>query len=105
EARARGASQVELRCADRLAIDTPPLDGKVNMILALTEPPDRLWERFDKRVRNQIRKAERAGLTVECGGAGSLTPFYDVFVERMRDLGSPVHALGFLRRVLQHFGT
>jgi len=105
EARARGASQVELRCGRRLPIDAPPLDSKVNMTLALDARPDLLWQRFDKRVRNQIRKAERAGLTVERSGAASLPAFYDAFVERMRDLGSPVHALGFLQQVLEHFGT
>jgi len=104
EARARGATQVELRCARRLAIDAQPLESKVNMTLALGEQPDALWRRFDKRVRNQIRKAEKGGLTVERGGAASLTAFYDAFVERMRDLGSPVHALGFLQQVVEAFG-
>ena len=40
-------------------------------------PADASWRRFDKSVRNQIRKAERAGLTVECGGPADLAAFYD----------------------------
>jgi FemAB-related protein (PEP-CTERM system-associated) len=105
EARVRGARLVELRCGDRLAVDTEPMDGKVNMTLALGDGPDALWKRFDKGVRNQIRKAERSGLTVEFGGAAELPAFYDVFVERMRDLGSPVHALSFLREAVDRFGS
>ena len=31
-----------------------------------------LWRRLDKSVRNQVRKAERAGLTVDAGGAEKL---------------------------------
>jgi len=104
EARQRGADFVELRCSSRLAIEPKPLESKVNMTLRLCGA-DALWRRFDKTVRNQIRKAERSGLTVVCGGADSLPSFYDAFVERMRDLGSPVHALGFLRQVFDAFGS
>jgi len=105
EARRRRARMLELRCADRLPIEVPPLDGKVNMVLALDGDPGALWRRFDKGVRNQIRKAERSGLSVEFGGPGELPAFYDTFVERMRDLGSPVHALAFLRAVVGGFGS
>ena len=63
-----------------------------------------MWRRFDKSVRNQIRKAERAGLTVEYGGGDSLAAFYDTLVERMHDLGSPVHGFHFLRQVIEVLG-
>jgi len=104
EARQRGAQLVELRCSNRLSIEAKPLETKVNMTLRLSDA-DALWRRFDKTVRNQVRKAERSGLTVVDGDTGSLTSFYDTFVERMRDLGSPVHALDFLRQVFDAFGS
>ena len=105
EARRRRARLLELRCANRLAIDAQPIDSKVNMTLVLDGDPDALWRRFDKGVRNQIRKAERSGLTVEFGRLAQLPAFYDIFVERMRDLGSPVHALAFLAAVVDGFGS
>jgi serine/alanine adding enzyme len=105
EARQRRARMLELRCADRLPIDAQPIDSKVNMTLALDGDPGALWRRFDKGVRNQIRKAERSGLGVEFGGPAHLPAFYDTFVERMRDLGSPVHALAFLGAVVDGFGS
>jgi len=104
EARHAGADVVELRCTQRLAVAYPPMEHKVNLTLALPADPQRLWQQFDKAVRNQIRKAERAGLSIEFGGAENLTTFYDAFAVRMRDLGSPVHARGFLDAVLQSFG-
>jgi FemAB-related protein (PEP-CTERM system-associated) len=104
EARRWGARLVELRCAERLAIDAEPVETKVNMTLPLHTQPDVAWRRFDKGVRNQIRKAERSGLTVEHSGRAQLAAFYDAFVERMRDLGSPVHAFAFLQQVLDAFG-
>jgi FemAB-related protein (PEP-CTERM system-associated) len=103
-ARQLGARLVEIRCARPLAIGTAPIESKVNMTLALPQKPDDLWKGLDKSVRNQVRKAERAGLSVEAGGAANLPAFYAALVERMRDLGSPVHALEFLRAVVAAFG-
>ena len=50
-------------------------------------------------MRNQIRKAERSGLSIECAGPGKLTEFYSIFATRMRELGSPVHGLNFFEAV------
>ena len=104
EARHVGAQAVELRCPERLALASQPLEHKVNLTLDLPADSDRLWRRLDASVRNQIRKAERSGLSVECGRGEKLTAFYDVFAARMRDLGSPVHAPEFLRAVVDAFG-
>ena len=100
-----GARSVELRCAAPLTIGHLPVEHKVNMTLPLPPDPDLLWRRLDKSVRNQVRKAERAGLTVEAGGVEHLAAFYDVFAARMRDLGSPVHARRFMEAVLASFGS
>jgi FemAB-related protein (PEP-CTERM system-associated) len=105
EAGRLGARSVELRCAERLDMGQAPTEHKVNMTLALPADPDVLWRRLDKSVRNQVRKAEKSGLTIESGGAEKLTAFYDVFAARMRDLGSPVHARGFLQAVMTAFGS
>ena len=104
EARRIGARAVELRCSEPVDIADRPAQHKVNMTLPLAPDPDRLWRQFDKQVRNQIRKAERSGLVVEVGGVEKLSAFYEAFVIRMRDLGSPVHAPEFLRAVLETFG-
>ena len=104
EARQRGARVVELRCTERLALERPPMENKVNLALPLPADPDQLWQRVGGAIRNQIRKAERSGLTVEFGHMEFLAPFYEAFAVRMRDLGSPVHARGFLAAVLESFG-
>jgi FemAB-related protein (PEP-CTERM system-associated) len=104
EARREGAETVELRCTERLGLAWQPTESKVNLMLPLPGEADRLWRQFDGSVRNQIRKAERSGLSVEFGGPEKLAPFYETFAERMRDLGSPVHSEGFLRTVLESCG-
>jgi len=105
EAVRAGAGSVELRCARRLNLDAQPAEHKVMLTLSLPSNADDLWGRLDRSVRNQIRKAERSGLTIESGGVEHLAPFYDTFAARMRDLGSPVHAAGFLRAVMGAFGS
>lgn len=105
EARRIGARLVELRCSEPLSLPVAPIQTKVNMTLHLQNDPDHVWRHFDKTVRNQVRKAERSGLTIELGGAEKLSAFYDAFVERMRDLGSPVHAPAFLAAVFERFGS
>jgi serine/alanine adding enzyme len=105
EARRVGADVVELRCAQRLGIAAQPSEHKVNLTLALPADEGRLWPQLDSRVRNQIRKAERSGLTVEFGGAEKLEEFYAIFAVRMGELGSPVHARRFFTAMLDAFGT
>jgi lipid II:glycine glycyltransferase (peptidoglycan interpeptide bridge formation enzyme) len=64
-----------------------------------------LWRQLEKGVRNQVRKAEKSGLSIEFGGREKLAAFYDAFAARMRDLGSPAHAPGFLAAVFDLFGS
>jgi FemAB-related protein (PEP-CTERM system-associated) len=80
-----------------------PLEHKVNMTLTLPENPSALWDKFEKGIRNQVRKAERSSLSVVVGGVELLDGFYGVFVSRMRELGSPVHAREFFREMLEAF--
>jgi len=103
EARLVGAEVVEFRSAQRLAVASEPMEHKVNLTLSLPRDAGRLWQQFDGRVRNHIRKAERSGLSVEFGGAAMLDDFYAVFATRMRELGSPVHAQRFFTAVLDGF--
>ena len=105
EARRIGARLVELRCAERLDLPAQPAEHKVNMTLPLPADVDTLWRRLDGAVRSQVRKAMRSGLTVDFGGRAQLQAFYETFAVRMRDLGSPVHADGFLSAVLDAFGS
>jgi serine/alanine adding enzyme len=105
EARRLGAAFVELRCSRRLPIPWDPSEHKVNLSLPLPSTPEVLWRGFDKSVRNQVRKAERSGLSVDFGGAEYLDAFYGTFASRMRELGSPVHDRRFFRAIVDEFGS
>jgi FemAB-related protein (PEP-CTERM system-associated) len=103
EARRIGARGVELRCSQRLDVPAAPTEHKVNLVMTLPADPGELWKRLDRSVRNQIRKAEKSGLTAETGGAEKLDDFYAIHAERMRDLGSPAHHRTFFRSLLDGF--
>jgi FemAB-related protein (PEP-CTERM system-associated) len=82
---------------------TQTLTTKVQMRLPLPESSDQLWADFDAKVRNQIRKGEKAGLSVFWGGLDLLDEFYGVFARNMRDLGTPVFARELFAAMLRQF--
>ncbi len=104
EATRLGAGAVELRSTVELDLPVPASQSKFNMIRRLPEDGDALWRGLDAKVRNQVRKAERSGLSVEFGHREALNAFYDVFAVNMRDLGSPVHGRAFFASILDAFG-
>jgi serine/alanine adding enzyme len=100
QALTRKCSHVELRHVDRQFADLPSKQHKVAMRLK-TGPG--MWDGLDRKVRNQIRKAEKSGLTVERGGEGLVQDFYSVFARNMRDLGTPVYSRRLFEEVLRTF--
>jgi FemAB-related protein (PEP-CTERM system-associated) len=66
---------------------------KVSMLMSLPENSELLFASFKSKLRSQIRKAEKNGLTYKLGSEKiMLDDFYQVFAHNMRALGSPVHA-------------
>jgi FemAB-related protein (PEP-CTERM system-associated) len=102
-ARAEGAAYVELRHTRQYFTDLPSKRHKVAMVLPLAATADRQWSTLDRKVRNQVRKAQKSGITVTTGGLELLDAFYHVFATNMRDLGTPVYTKAFFREVLTAF--
>ncbi|WP_353117828.1 FemAB family XrtA/PEP-CTERM system-associated protein [Nitratidesulfovibrio sp.] len=101
--RTLGANSIELRHVGSPRLGLSAKSHKVTMLLDLPSQPQELWRGFKDKVRNQVRKAEKSGLTVEKGGCELLRDFYDVFAVNMRDLGTPVHGRGFFEAVMDEF--
>ena len=97
------SSYLELRHTQRMFADLPVLTHKVSMWLPLERTADAQWSVLDRKLRNQVRKAEKSGLTVRRGGVELLDAFYDVLAENMRDLGSPVQSKTFYLEILKAF--
>lgn len=77
---------------------------KVRMILELPDSSEALMSSFKSKLRSQIKKPLNEGLTVSIGGIDQLNVFYKIFVENMRDLGSPVHSKKMIENTLIEFG-
>lgn len=91
---------VELRHVTAQFADLPCKRHKVSMRLGVSA---QMWDGLDRKVRNQIRKAEKSGLVVERGGAALIGDFYKVFARNMRDLGTPVYSRRLFEEVLRAF--
>ncbi len=117
--RATGASKIELRherllasCNDmggfysessRKPLQVATRSDKVRMLLSLPESSEMLMKSFKSKLRSQITKPLKEGLTSRTGGLELLEDFYKVFLVNMRDLGSPVHSMKLMRHVLGEF--
>jgi serine/alanine adding enzyme len=71
--------------------------------LALAPTVEAQWGALDRKVRNQVRKAEKSDLHAATGGVELLPEFYNVFAHNMRDLGTPVYGAAFFEQVLTAF--
>jgi FemAB-related protein (PEP-CTERM system-associated) len=99
--RRSGAKHVELRHCGDADPGLPDRRHKVAMVLPLAGGEEGMWKGFGAKVRNQVRKAKKAGLEAVWGGIELLDDFYTVFVRNMRDLGTPVYAKTFFAHVLE----
>lgn len=76
---------------------------KTGLTIALAPGPRRMMATFPAKLRSQINKGIKNGLTWDIGGPRLLPAFYEVFARNMRDLGSPVHALSFFKTIFSVF--
>ncbi len=98
-----GASHLELRHTAQCFPDLAARRHKVSMKAPLEPNAVVAWERLDRKVRNQIRKAEKSGLRVDDGGAELIPDFYSVFARNMRDLGTPVYPRAWFEETVATF--
>jgi FemAB-related protein (PEP-CTERM system-associated) len=91
EASAFRASHLELRHVARQCQALPFRQHKLRMAMPLAATPEAHWTALDRKIRNQVRKAQKENLIVTAGGAELVGEFYAVFARNMRDLGTPVY--------------
>jgi FemAB-related protein (PEP-CTERM system-associated) len=76
--------------------------SKVRMLLQLPNSSEMLWKGFTSKLRSQIRKAEKNGLSFKFS-EGNIDDFYSVFKVNMHDLGSPVHSKKWFEEIIRGF--
>ena len=102
-ARQEGARSVELRDEDQWGQGLPTRAHKVSMRLELPSSAEELWKALGAKLRNQVQKPRKEGLTTVLGREDELNSFYQVFSTNMRDLGTPVYPKAFFAYILERF--
>lgn len=97
--RRQGIRAVELR-----EIASVPADSEeVTMRILLPECSEQLWRELGDKVRNQVRKAQRLGLTVQWGQEQAAS-LHEIYARKMGELGTPVHSPRFIHEILRLLG-
>ncbi|KQQ87015.1 GNAT family N-acetyltransferase [Massilia sp. Leaf139] len=101
------AAGLELRCSADHVLDEAALEGrKVRMVLDLPDSAAALMQSYPPKLRSQVKKAEKNGLTAEvASGAEAIAAFYDIYSRNMRRLGSPPHSRAWFDAVARHYGA
>jgi FemAB-related protein (PEP-CTERM system-associated) len=104
----KGTVELRERATEQLAEES--LDNyktaKVSMLFKLPDSSETLLASFKPKLRSQIKKAEKNGLTARLVQDASLIDdFYHVISRNMRDLGSPVHSKAFFRTIMEMYGA
>lgn len=94
---------IELRHGDREPAGWVIRRHKVRETLPLPDQADTLWQGFPAKLRSQIRKAWKSGLTESRGGLEWLAAFHAVYAHNMRALGSPPLPRRFFAELLAAF--
>jgi len=101
-ARRDNVKLLELRSTTPLPIDLPVSHRKVTMLLDLPKSGEQLLKQFGAKLRSQIRRPQKEGVTVSFG-RNEVEPFFTVFSRHMRDLGTPTQSLAFFRSIADQF--
>ena len=90
-----GVEFVELRSR----ADGDAAAAEVSMRLDLPATEEQLWKQVGDKVRNQVRKAQRAGLTLRWG-LDQGEDLHRIYAANMGRLGTPVHSPQFVREIV-----
>ena len=73
---------------------------QVRMLAPLPATSEELIASYKPKLRSQIRKAEKNGLTGKLSlGPDGIEPFYHVYSTNMKRLGSPAHSLDWFKAI------
>ncbi|MGQ0665550.1 MAG: FemAB family XrtA/PEP-CTERM system-associated protein [Nitrospiraceae bacterium] len=102
-AQRENAHHIEVRDSRVLDYGWRMKTAKVAMRLELRASADELWHALPSKLRSQVRRSSREGISCRIGRMEELDSFYKVFCIRMRELGTPVYPKYFFENILNEF--
>ena len=104
EAIRRRVDLLEIRTRHPVASSLTVSSRKITSLLDLPPKPEALWNRFPSKLRSQIRRPQKEGMTVRFGDE-ERAAFYGVFARKMRELGTPVLPEKFFDACARHLAS
>jgi serine/alanine adding enzyme len=101
-ARRDGVKLLEMRSARQLDVSLSASHRKITVLLDLPDDSQTLFTGFDAKLRSQIRRPKKEGVTVSFGRE-QVDAFYQVFSRHMRDLGTPTQSRMLFREIANRF--
>lgn len=102
DARRTGVDLLELRTRAPLGHGLRRSDRKITVQLSLSGTQEENWKALHSKVRSQVRRAQKEGLTTTFGPE-QREPFYELFADNMRRLGTPVLPAALFERIAKTF--
>ena len=102
ESRRSRVDLLELRTRDAGDLGLPVASRKITVLLELPCSTEELSKCFPSKLRSQIRRPIKEGLTTRFG-LDQCEAFYEVFGQNMRDLGTPVLPRALFERLAVAF--
>jgi len=102
-ARQNRCESIEFRNVAALPYELQTRADKISLCLPLAPRSQEVWQGLRPQIRNRIRKAQAARLTVVSGGVELLDEFYRVWTLRMHELGTPCYPRKLFRTILESF--
>ncbi len=94
---------LELRSRRALPLDLRVSHRKVTVVLRLPDTTEELMGRFPAKLRSQVRRPAKDGITYRFG-ADQVGPFFEVFSRHMHELGTPTQGRTLFEAISEAFG-
>lgn len=104
-AQAMNARYIELRQSSNCELDWEDTSSKVRMQVIFPKDPDGLFNSFNSKLRNVIRRRSKHGFDAHWDGIDSVKHFYEVFAVNMRNLGTPVYPKEWFLNICRYLPT
>lgn len=102
EAARSGAKLLELRARQQLPLEMAVSHRKITVVLDLPDQPDALMKSFSSKLRSQVRRPGKEGVSLRFG-MDQVAPFFEVFSRHMHHLGTPTLPLRFFEAIAREF--
>lgn len=95
---------LELRQIKKVGTDLPHKLSKVSLSVELNPDPTAVWNKFDRKHRSNIRRAEKNGFDIRYGGAELMPEFYALMLKGWKEHGTPFYSYKFFGNVAARLG-